>query len=124
MKNLKICKMEEFNALCFLRSNHAQNERVCISHADKWLCALLNDEVQGVIGILTVGKKTRIKGFFVRKESRKNGVGKMLLNEAVFDEKLTYTAFATSDSVRLFERDGFNPLSERNGITFLERKVK
>lgn len=109
--------MDNETAKRFLMEHRAYKEHISISDADLWL-----GSEKGVIG-MTFGKKTdRIKAFYVSKEFRGQGIGSMLLKEILLHRRASrVTAFATEDSVMLFERAGMNRISQnKNGIYFME----
>lgn len=109
-------------ALLFLRTHRAHKEQISISPADKWLGAFDNTELLGVIGLQMIGKTARIKGFYVRDKSRKQGIGSMLMKQIL--PKVEATAFATAKSCGIFYKNGFRVESvNKNGVVFMRRTI-
>lgn len=74
-----ILKQIENNvALNFLKENEAEKEYIIIKNKDKWFGLFLNNKLIGCWGVEI--KKTYIKfgGFFILKEERGKGYGKLL----------------------------------------------
>ena len=108
-------------ALLFLRTHRAHKEQISISPADKWLGAF-DTELLGVIGLQMIGKTARIKGFYVRDKSRKQGIGSMLMKQIL--PKVEATAFATATSCGILYKNGISVESvNKNGRVFMRRPM-
>lgn len=109
----------------FLKRSKANKEQVDISTASEWCCAMVENQIVGVIGIIHGQHTDRIKGFFVEENHRKCGIGTELLREAIIRTKSKrVTAFCTRNSEQLFLNEGFHVVREQNkyGISFVELK--
>ena len=107
----------------FMYKNGAGEEQVDLSESSFWCVAVVDNEVVGVSGV-NIGKYAdRIKGFFVIKEMRNNGIGTALLQDAMKCTKAgRVTAYCTRKSEGIFTRYGFKVTRQphRCGISFTE----
>lgn len=114
---------ENEKVLEFMKKNHANKEQVDLSESSFWCVAVVDNEVVGVAGV-NIGKYAdRIKGFFVEKEMRNNGIGTALLQDAMkYTKAGRVTAYCTRNSEPLFIKEGFKVTREPNryGISFTE----
>lgn len=118
----KLSEVENEVAIEFLMRNKAYKEQISISKADKWMAALEEGKIIGIIGMLNFKNKSRIKAFYVIPEKRNHGIGEKLL-ESILQKEMTTSAFATEQSKPLFEKHGFRVVSEnKNNICFMERR--
>lgn len=110
-------------AIEFMRKNGAGEEQVDLSESSFWCVAVVDNEVVGVAGV-NIGKYAdRIKGFFVAKEMRNQGIGTALLQDAMkYTKAGRVTAYCTRNSEPLFIKEGFEVTREPNryGISFTE----
>lgn len=113
-----------------LKKNHADKERVDIDGYGMWWGAYDNGKLIGCCGARIVGQTTlRIKGLFVAKEYRGQGIGSKLTDWAlggavfIFTPKRV-TAFATDMSKPIFEKCGLLlDHTNKNGIHFMKKEV-
>lgn len=107
------------HAQSFYRSNK-RGKQVSFSDKGKYFGYFKNDQLVGMISTSMVGQYIRIKSFMVMDIYRGEGIGTALLDFVVYEGN-KYSAFATGDSIRLFERKGFKVVSEKkNNIKYLK----
>lgn len=105
----------------FLIHNKALSKQVAINLKGIHYAYFLNDEILGVVSILDTKNTRRVKGFLVRDDCQKKGIGTMLLKSVLNTEK-KITAFATCKSLKLFLSLGFIVKNKlKNNIKFLEK---
>lgn len=128
--------MNEFSSIgnkqakTFLVRNTAEREQISISDAQFWCGAFKGNLLIGVVGVNYTANTARIKAFYVDKAHRGSGVGKELLEFAMYEDDVTklifenkkkITVFATKNSIGIFESLGFKVAREqRNDIKFME----
>lgn len=114
-----------------MRKHHADKEHVDIDdRALLWWGAYHDGELIGCCGARFVGKSTiRMKGLFVVKEYRGQGIGSKLVDWATTGAVFIFmptavTAFATDMSKPIFEKWGL-PLdhTNKNGIHFMKKEL-
>lgn len=110
-------------AIEFMQKNGAGEEQVDLSESSFWCVAVVDNEVVGVAGVNIGQYADRIKGFFVAKEMRNQGIGTALLQDAMkYTKAGRVTAYCTRNSEPLFIKEGFEVTREPNryGISFTE----
>lgn len=107
----------------FLKSMKAQKEHISITDADTWLGAFSVDGVLvGVISEISIGRKVRMKEFYVAPAVRGQGIGSALLGELLeMFAGRAFSAFATRASKPLFLKAGFT-LQREGDISFLTKE--
>lgn len=108
----------------FLQKHDAASEQVLeTSAASIWGCAVEDNTVVGVIGIILGQYANRINAFFVVPEYRNRGIGTELLHDILQREREKKTAaFCTNFSEPLFLKEGFKITREQDtsGFSFVE----
>ena len=119
----KSTRISNETAVGFLQESKAYKEQIAISAAGAWLGIYDTDRLAGVIGITETKHAARIKGFYVSKEYRGQGIGTQLLRDALdITDRDTITAFATRSSKPIFEAKEFiSENTNKHGITFMRR---
>lgn len=107
----------------FLKSMRAHKEHISITDADTWLGAFSGDGVLvGVISKISIGRKVRVKEFYVAPAARGQGIGSALLRELLeMHAGSAFSAFATKASKPLFLKAGFT-LQREGDISFLTKE--
>lgn len=117
---MRITQISNCDGKEFLLSMKARKEHISITDADTWLGAYSDEGVLvGVISKISIGRKTRIKEFYVAPAMRGRGIGSALL-KALMDmcPGHPFSAFATGASRPLFLKAGFR-LQREGKISFL-----
>ena len=127
-KSMKIINSDE--AVEFLRDNKANQEHVDIDGNGKWYAATHGENIVGIGAIRKVGSVWRIKGLYVTKEHRGQGVGSNIIETLLQgikdnpDGSKRITTFATDMSRPIFEKNGFTVKNtNKNGIHFMEKEI-
>lgn len=106
----------------FLINNKAQKEHISITDAELWIGYFYQEELVGVISKITIGKISRIKCFYVKKEFRNQGIGYSLLEEMLKYCNSKCSAFATESSYPIFKKFNFVE-KEKKPITFMTKNT-
>jgi N-acetylglutamate synthase-like GNAT family acetyltransferase len=87
-------------------------------------CYVDNDEILGVMGIQDKPEVALIRHAYVRTKQRKKGVGTLLLQELIKDEKkpiLIGTWKAADWAIRFYEKHGFRLVGEKEKDRLLKK---
>lgn len=82
----------------------------------KWLCAFVNGNFAGYVGFYTAFCECNITSLAVKKEFRKMGVGKALLDALSFPEIFLEVRKSNAAAIALYEKCGFFTIGERKGF--------
>ena len=118
------CEVADDGARAFLRSQRAGAEQVADGHADVWIAARDQDAIVAVAGMTLTKRTARVKGLFVMKTHRRQGLARELLRQLLIRcSGRRVTAFATVRSRPLFEEFGFVVVWHgSHNIVFMEKK--
>src|SRR5215510_4888029 len=87
-------------------------------------CYVDNDEIIGVMGIQDKSEVALIRHAYVRTRQRKKGIGTLLLQELIKDEKkpiLIGTWKAADWAIRFYEKHGFSTVEEEEKNRLLKK---
>lgn len=109
-----------------------RKERVAIKkddHNTTYYAYMVHDNPVGVVGWQWISDKhCRFKAAFITKAFRGQGIYSVLWKSRFLailqNERVeTISAFCTDKSLPKFLKEGFKPVSEKNGITYVTYKV-
>lgn len=117
-----IREISSHDALRFIKRTKTKEDSITLNSNGKFYGFFKNDEIVGIISTAETKNTIRIKQFLVDPAHRKSKVGTALLFWVLEGDK-KFTAFATENSYKLFEKMGFKETKiNNNGIRFMERE--
>lgn len=122
---IKPCRFDDIK---FMKSKAAQ-ERVSITElksAVHWYAVYDGDRILGCASLAVFGEEGRMRSLFILKDFRSLNLSHLLLDARLEKAKelgLKYlTAYLTRHNhVAWYKRNGFDFISEKNGISFVRR---